>query len=390
MSNSFNRIVGRTSCLLGVLCALLVIGVAPARGQDGRVLLVNPPTTRPDDDVLLQWQASKNANEKLIENYQSLGHHRLQDLMQLRVEKRFLSLSTPLPGIANDQPRQVNIDNLPGYTFLSIHRDPATGQLDRYSLSAADFPREKIATTISVSYQGGSLTLTRSTRTADVMRQVIFMQQRGVQSSGGDVVELFIVSSSDYQPQQLTFTSPDFLSFVRDHPEQTDIYVRPMLRQLQAEPLLCPDPALAWQVFSDLRRPDPMMARRVDELLPSLNDPDYHVRNDTLTKLRRLGRDAVDVIENMDRSKLAPEQNIRIDRFLTQFEQLDSKEVTRLRADPTFLMDCLYSDDTSVRQAAADRLRTTFRPDLDFDVNSPVEVRARAVAALRQQLTPGR
>jgi hypothetical protein len=132
------------------------------------------------------------------------------------------------------------------------------------------------------------------------------------------------------------------------------------------------------------------MARRIDELLPALNDPDYHVRNQTLIRLKQFGRDAVDVIENMDRSRLTPEQNVRLDRFLLQYEQLSSKEVGRLRADPTFLLDCLYSDDVSVRQAAVDRLRTTFRPDLEFDVNASTEARAGAVATLRQQLTPGR
>jgi hypothetical protein len=147
---------------------------------------------------------------------------------------------------------------------------------------------------------------------------------------------------------------------------------------------------VAWQVFSDLRRPDPQMARRVDELLPGLNDSDYHVRNQTLNRLRQYGRDAVDVIENMDRSKLTPEQNVRLDRFLLQYEQLPPKEVGRLRADPTFLLDCLYSEDLSVRQAAIDRLRMTFRPDLEFDMNAPAEARAAAVATLRQQLTPGR
>jgi hypothetical protein len=389
MFNSAERFVGRRTrlprCWSALFwCALLSVA---AQGQD---LVVNAPATRPDDEVLLQWKASRNANEAMLKGFASLGRHRLEDLMRLRVEGRFLSLSTPLATIPNEQPRRVSIDNLPGFTFINVHRDPSTGSLDRYSLSAADFPREKITTTISVSYQGGSLTITRSTRSADAMHQVIFMQQRGLQSSGGDAVELFIVSSSDYQPQQLTFTSPDFLSFLRDHPEQTDVYVRPMLRQLQAEPLLCPDPSVAWQVFSDLRKPDPVMARRIDELLPALNDPDYHVRNQTLIRLKQFGRDAVDVIENMDRSRLTPEQNVRLDRFLLQYEQLSSKEVGRLRADPTFLLDCLYSDDVSVRQAAVDRLRTTFRPDLEFDVNASTEARAGAVATLRQQLTPGR
>lgn len=369
------------------LGGLLGVSAVPAAAQD---LVVNPPTTRPDDEVLSQWKASRNANAAMLNGFASLGRHRLEELMRLRVDGRFLSLSTPLAGVPNDQPRRVTIDNLPGFTFLNVHRDPSTGSLDRYSLSAADFPRERITTTISVSYQGGSLTITRSTRTADAMHQVIFMQQRGVQSSGGDAVELFIVSSSDYQPQQLTFTSADFLSFLRDHPEQTDVYIRPMLRQLHCEALLCPDPSVAWQVFSDLRKPDPVMARRVDEVLPSLKDLDYHTRNQGLVKLRQLGREAVDVIENMDRSKLTPEQNVRLDRFLLQYEQLSPKEVGRLRADPTFLLDCLYSDDQSVRQAAADRLRTTFRPDLDFDVNAPLDTRTAAVATLRQQLTPGR
>jgi hypothetical protein len=88
----------------------------------------------------------------------------------------------------------------------------------------------------------------------------------------------------------------------------------------------------------------------------------------------------------MDRAKLTPEQNTRIDRALVQYAQLPTREASRLRSDPAFLLDCLYSDDRTIRQAALERLIKITRTYLPFDVNADAVTRAKSVAILRQQL----
>ena len=233
------------------------------------------------------------------------------------------------------------------------------------------------------------LSLCQTAHVDENMRQVLFQQHRGVPSASGDGVDLTLIESGPAQPLQLTFWADDFSSFIRDHPRESNLYLRSILRQLGVEALLAPDTTRAWQVFSDLRKPDPVLTAKVNQLLPKLNDPDYHVRNDALAKLFELGRDTADIIDHMDRSTLTPEQNIRLDRILLQYKPVPHDQIVKMRMDPAFLLDCLYSDDAAVRQTAVDRLRTLFRPDLEFNLNAPLDVRAAEVAKLRRQLTPG-
>ncbi|HXE55945.1 MAG TPA: hypothetical protein VN541_23165, partial [Tepidisphaeraceae bacterium] len=175
---------------------------------------------------------------------------------------------------------------------------------------------------------------------------------------------------------------------VHEYPQQTERYVRPLLRALNQESVFAPDPMIAWQVFGELSQPDAAMSRRVRDILPRLDSPDFRVRDAALRELQKLGRDGAGVLVHMDRSKLTPEQNARIDRALLPYGHLAPKEISRLRSDAGFLLDCLYCDESAIRQAAVDRLRSMFRPDLAFDVDAPPPVRAAVIAQLREQLKP--
>ena len=188
--------------------------------------------------------------------------------------------------------------------------------------------------------------------------------------------------------EQLNFQSADFFSFLREHPQETARYVRPLLRDLGQEAVFAPEPTIAWQVFGELWKADPMLERRVRELLPLLDVADFHVRDAAQRRLRQLGRDGAAVLMHMDRAKLSPEQNARIDRFLVPYAHLGANEMVRLRSDVGFLLDCLYSDDLPLRRAALERLRAVARPDLQFDVDAGPSARGAAVAVLRRQLLP--
>ena len=326
----------------------------------------------------------------MVAGYGSLGHRRMQDLFQIKLDHRFLVFATSLPSIPNDKPRRVSVEGLPGVGWITVDRD-AQGKVERLNLSITDYPRPKQTNQITVVFSGSGelLTLCQTVRADENSRQVFFQQRRGVSSASGDGVDLTVTESGPTQPLQLTFWADDFNSFIRDHPLESNLYLRSILRQLGVEVLLAPDPTRAWQVFSDLRKPDPIITAKVNELLPSLNSPDYHVRNETMAKLLAVGRETADVIDHMDRKSLTPEQNIRLDRIRLQYEPVPHEQIVKMRMDPAFLLDCLYSDDAAVRQTAMDRLRTLFRPDLEFHLNAPLDVRAAEVAKLRQQLTPG-
>lgn len=351
-----------------------------------------------EDTALDMWNAQRTTFEKFVDNLRPLGKHRIDQVLQLRVEKKFLAVYTPLPSVPGEESMRATLDGIRGTALVDVHReDTRSGpaQPDRFSLNVMNFPAARQATTLSIhsQLQPNQISISQTIQTTEgPLHQVMLTQQRGPQSNDNGLVQLAITDSgaANQAPQQLNFESPDFFTFIHEYPQQTEQYVRPLLRELGQEAVFAPDPMVAWQVFSDLRQPDPRMAQKVRQLLPRLDADDYHVRNAALTQLQRLGRDGASVLVHMDRSKLTPEQNARIDRALLPYGHLPTREVSRLRSDAGFLLDCLYSEDTTIRQAAIARLRSMFRPDIEFDTDAPPIPRNAAVALLREQFKPVR
>ena len=340
------------------------------------------------------WQAQRTTFESYIRGMKPLDRHRLADVLELRIDRRFLVLRTPLNNIAAEESLRATFDGVPGMGIVSVLREDheqGPAEPTRFNLTMMHFPAPKQTVTLSATLQSHQLTISSTFQTTNgPFHQVIFTQQRGPQSAGGGSVQLMITDarSQGVAPEQLNLEGPDFFSFEREHPEELNRYLRPMLRDLGQEAVFAPDTMTGWQVFNDLWKADPAIARQVDEILPLLNADDFRTRDAALARLALLGRDGAGVLIHLDRTRLSPEQNARIDRALFSYARLSLKEVTRLRSDPGFLLDCLYSEDVGLRRAAIDRLRAMVRPDLQFDVNATPEARSATIASLRSQLIP--
>jgi hypothetical protein len=349
------------------------------------------------DANLDMWQAQRNTFETFISHMKVLDKHHVAEVMQVTVENRFLVVRTPLNTITAEESMRVPLEDVHGSAVIAINREDngaGGGDLNRFTLSIMDFPAPKISSTINLSESShpDDITISRTIQsTGGAYNQIIFTQRKGIQSNGGDGIVQLAISTSRGQnlaPEALNVESRDFYSFTQEHPDQTEQYVRPLLRDLGQESVFAPDETIAWQVFSELWKPDAKVIQRVHQLLPSLNSDDYRIRNEALVELLQTGRDGAAVLIHLDRATLSPEQNARIDRALTRYAQLPTKEAARLGSDPRFLLDCLYSDDASLRRSAFDRLRSVIRPDLQFDVDALPATRSAAVAALRNQLLP--
>ena len=382
--------------------------------------LVLLPATRglADDEQLKQWQQQRQSIEGLLATLKPLNTHTVDDVFQIRMESKSLVLRTRLPTSPDGGFERASLDGINGGVMVTVQRradDPA-GAVTRLpmdapmlrwfaqgligvadvpetlNLSISDFSTPKQRRTIAISSQqqpAAALTISKTIQFLDNrLHMVQITQMRGPQSNGVGMFQLMIsdVTSPGAAPEQLNFDAPDFFTFVREHPREAEQYVRPMLREIGQEAVFAPEELLAWQVFSDLWKPDPLATRRVKALLSGLDAEDYRVRDATLRQLARLGRDGAAVMLHMDRSHLTPEQNLRIDRALAPYAQLSLREVLHLRSDSSFLLDCLYSDESALRRAALDRLRLVARPDIRFDVNGDPVARAAAVAVLRQQI----
>ena len=93
----------------------------------------------------------------------------------------------------------------------------------------------------------------------------------------------------------------------------------PLLRDLGQEGIFSPDPLVAWQVFAETWKPDPAVSRQIQQLLPRLDVDDFHGRDEASRQLEKLGRDGAAVLIHLDRSKLTPEQNARVDLALAPY-----------------------------------------------------------------------
>jgi hypothetical protein len=354
---------------------------------------LSPSVFAADDDVLAVWKRAKSQNESYQKSLRPLGTLHIQDLFRLRRTGGAIELISPAPDMADNTPMVATFDDIAGTAEVFIHHKPGTTIIDRFDLNLMDFPTERHANElhVNVDTDRGHFMISQSSQSDGTTEQSMLEQFRPAQSGPSNFIQLSVSTSSvnSGQSEQLTYTSPDFNLFVRNRPDETTKYLRPLLRQLGQEMVFAPEQRIAEQVLGRQRRVDPNVVNQVTDLLAQLNDSHYHIRSAASTKLKSLGRAAADVLDRLDRTTLTPEQNVRIDLFLAQYDPLSLKEIVHLRQDPTFLLDCLYSDQSDIRWVALEQLRNVFIPTLEFDPEAPEPARSQAIAALRRRLTPG-
>jgi len=353
------------------------------------------PLSAADDDTLKQWEMQKSLSEKFFSDMQMLGDRRIEDLFHIRLDGKVLAFSSPSAGTPGEKQMRVRVEGLPGNGYVAIHRDPITRELDRFELSVTEFPRPNRASTLQIRCEPdkGRLYITQTSEIDGGHQHTMLLQERGSEGYTAPFIQLSVSNSSadGHSAQQFEYSAADFVSLLRDKGEAANLYLRPLLRRIEHEQLFCPDPTTAWEVFSDIRAADPAALRRINELLPKFNDPQYRVRRSAFLELKRLPQPAgADAVRHLNRAGLTPQQNVMLDLYLAPLTPVPEAKASELRADPTFLLDCLYCEDIQIRRAALDRLRTLFHPELEFDLEAPAEIRALAVAGLRKQLTPSR
>lgn len=190
-------------------------------------------------------------------------------------------------------------------------------------------------------------------------------------------------------PFKIEIFSPNFITLRSEHPAEFEKYVRPAFEALRQDPIvLGVDPKIAWQVLGDTARPAAEIAAKVSAILSQFNSEDFSTRAAAEKQLQALGEPAALYLLSTDRSKLAPEQRARCDKFLAAYHPLTDEQARAFRTDVNFLLDCLYSGDPAERAAALDHLSRAVRTNISFDVNAPSVQRIAAIAQLRKQLSP--
>jgi hypothetical protein len=340
----------------------------------------------------LRREEERKNYDTMIGNMPAMNHQSLRDILRLEIEARALAIHTPLDTTANGGYMRVKIADLKISGLIRIQRDakaPKEAPPTLYQLNLTDYTKPLQITTLSVNTQQLYCSISRSSQfPSGGYRNVSLMQQLNPISLGGGSAQLTVNESGKDggPPLNIEIQAPDLFTLMRLHRYECDHYIRPLCREISQEGIFAPDPLVAWQVFSELWKPDAAISDHVKNLLPALNEDDYRARGKASYELKTLGRNGAAVLIHLDRRTLTPEQNARIDLALAPYVQLPVKEALRLRSDPVFLLDCLYSEDAALRYAALAHLRQITDPALKFDADADPDARSAAIAALRKRL----
>lgn len=152
-------------------------------------------------------------------------------------------------------------------------------------------------------------------------------------------------------PPRVLIRAPTARQLLLDRPTDVRRYVVPVLKLINGgENPLAPAAADVYRAFPDLPT-DAGAARTVAGLLPKLNARDPAERRAASEALKSLGRRAVQAALRVDGSTLPPEAAERLATFVAEASR-DARPPDGLRADASFLLDCLTDSDPNVRVAA--------------------------------------
>jgi len=188
---------------------------------------------------------------------------------------------------------------------------------------------------------------------------------------------------------KLNITATTFVALCRDHPAETQEYLRPIFNDLGAEAaVFAPDPAAVWQALVDDWTPTSSLIDSVKTAIAKFDSDDFQERRSAAHALHLLGEPAALTLMHMDRTKFSAAVSAGVDTFLAPYLPLSPEEVKRLGNDRDFLLDSQYLSDLPLRKLAAARLaKVTGRP-IAIDPTADDQTRLQQIRDLRQQTTP--
>jgi hypothetical protein len=373
------------SILLGV--PTVVLAAAPASQP---VSATRPATTQ-------EAKAEERLDmAKRIGDIPAIGPYDVSQVIRIRIENQRLVVTSPLESF--DGQRLVKFkhgDDSATIDFHPMGASPAPDQPRFIQMYRYDFrdPNTVFFHTSVLAHPGytqiaGSWQLVEGMRDVSVIDTEERLDDAGGKTDAAITIRVHAIDDDGNETHKLEFTAPDLRTLLREHPAEVNEYLRPVLRQLDAESLLDLDPTLAWQVFASDARPDTKLTADVKGLLPKLDASEFADREQAADALRKLGPPAAVAMLQLDRTKLSAEQNSRLDEILTPYQQLDPAEADRLGEDTAFLLSAMDSQDAELRRVASSRLAKKVGGDLKYDPSASPEQRHDAVESLRRTLLP--
>jgi hypothetical protein len=383
---TYDPIMTRLPHLMAILAVAGAI-VATSRAEVADA----PQSEREKRENLMEQQ--KAHRRIALKNLEPLPQSRMSQVLQFRVERRQLVVNTPLHAPLPNMRADIAGLGMPAelsYTQLTPN-DPDSSQLE---FTLLDYPDKLTNVRIHLTCQpntdgSADLSLESSLQTGPTgehFARVVYTQtatRAQLQAFGTAVTE-------DQDSQTVMLLEKDFATLREKHPAAMETWLRPVLHRLQQDFVFATDSNAAWQALAEEWPISPVVASKVENLLPDLNSRNWQTRHTAEKNLARLGRDGATVIMRHSRSGLSLEQNARLDELLSHFQPLSADQVRKLSVSPEFLLDCEYCDDATVRRLAAARLAKILGHPLSFNVDLPDAQRGEAIEQIRAQLVTAR
>ena len=330
--------------------------------------------------------------ERQYANYPELPLSKLSDAVTFRVEKGELGVLTCLPPTVG--PARVKISDLAGLCTVNIHmpgeqKPPAAYTPEFFDFEHWDFSRPGITINTTVQVTGWNVQVSRVIESATDLQEVSLVQTPAdpTEHVGIHLRVNIQKTAGDVAPVHIDRTAPNLVALRRLYPADTAAYLDPIFRDLHAgDAIFGEDHKLAWQVFAADARIDAKVNAEIATIIPRLNADDFHERERATNDLQKLGEPAAVCLWRMDRSKLSPEQNSRLDVFLSSYHPVSDAEARRLAMDVNFLLNCLEDRDDFIVNSALSRLRQITGREIRFDATQSGQARHDAIAKLRESI----
>lgn len=364
---------------LGLLAALMLaiqwVHAADVAGEERRAVL-----SRQRDHYL-----------QTVESLLPLPQHRMDQILQLRVQSGQLTLHTPLDPSPDFEARRADIEGLSSPAAVTyVQFVPNNPTARQFEFKLEEYPDNETYAQLHLQWQPGAtgrvddVSIERTEQTSHGFLRVFYHQ--GVTMAR--VLVFANDASTDHNLESFNCTEKDFSTLCRMHPVEVERYLRPILHKIGQDVVFAPDVNMAWQVLAAEWPLDGRIDQAVRQELPALDDPNSHVRNQATNRLVSLGRDGASAIIRLDRHALSLEQNVRLDDVISHFRQMSPSAARRLENNPEFLLDCGYSEDATVRRLAVARLSHVLGHPVPLDPDAPETARVEAVDRFRHQLHP--
>jgi len=355
------------------------------------------PTTRaaatqPDEATMTLAQlqaATKLKAEEEAKTLPVVKFGKIQDVVRLSLKDDNLVLDTTMKQMDDSLAVIPGVAGLTKVRRMDVPRAPEpTPMLVNYENVRFDSPDAVTVQTVA-SYTPGRLTLSRlEGLPGDEMRHIQLIQSDQYQQDTGGGIMMY-VQITGANSVKIELTAKNFVDLRRRYPIETARYLDPIFKTLGQEAVFARvDPKLAWQVFADAYRPTTDEIEKTNAVVAALAAEDFKKREAASEALKQLGQPAAILLMKTDRKGLNDEQIARIDAFLAAYKPVEADKAPKMRKNPNFLLDCLYSDDAAIRKLALAELQKVTGKPIAFNVDAPLETRIETVAKIRESLSP--